>query len=97
MAFTELTEWIEEEHCAYRAVKGTDASKPGVRVAFIEKTPRVNTTIKYENNGKLRRTIKGFSSHEGWVYGDLKSSSEYGAYLPARNWCDNLLHLMGWR
>lgn len=97
MAFTELTEWIEDEHGAFRAVKGTDYSNPENRVAFIEKTPRVNTNIRYETNAKLRRTIKGFTNHDGWVYGWKKSSREYGAYVPARNWCDNMLYLMGWR
>lgn len=97
MAFSELTEWMEEEHCAFRAVKGTDYSNPENRVAFIEKTPRVNTLLKYESNSKLRRTMKQFKNYDGWVYGYIKSSQEYGAYVPARNWCDNMLYLMGWR
>lgn len=97
MAFSELTEWIDDEHCAYRAVKGTDHLNPNNRVAFIEKTPRVNTQLRYEDNAKLRRTIKPFSQGSGWTYGWKKSSDEYGKYIPARNWCDNLLYLMGWR
>ncbi|WP_144509914.1 hypothetical protein [Bacillus sp. FJAT-22090] len=97
MAFKELTNWIDDEHCSYRAIKGTDHTNPGNRVAFIEKTPRVNVNLRYMENTQLRRTIKKFSTRDGWAYGWIKSSEEYGKYVPARNWCDNLLYLMGWR
>lgn len=82
-----LTDWIMDEHCAFRAIEGTDYSKVENRVAFIEKTPRIrmfDPTQDLAHNDSLC-----------WVYGP-KGSSDYGKDLDSRAWCDDALEILGY-
>lgn len=55
--------WIDDAdypHCSYRALVGTDHTKPENRVAFIEKTPRVRiSSEKWEYGDKGCGTLCG--------------------------------------
>ncbi len=84
----EVTDWIEEEHCAVRCIKGTDYSRVENRVAFIETTPRVRI-LPYSEE-----PADGLN----WQYGPKGTGyPEYGKCEEARLWCDNLLRKLGYQ
>lgn len=91
-----LSEWIMIEHCATRIIEGGDVTKVEDRIAFIEKTPRIrmlNDQFALESKNPYAGTES--VSHDAWVYGP-KGSSEYGEDQDSRDWCDEMLKLMGW-
>jgi len=81
-----------------RVIFGSDPAKVENRFAFIAKTPRVKLT-KYqcapeiiENNISMCRG----SDNNFWVFGDKGCGELMGKYKPARDWCDEMLRLMGY-
>jgi len=92
-----LSKWINDRHCSMRVIRGTDPDIVENRFAFIEKTPRIKLT-KYECAPEvIERGISScrISDNNFWVFGDKGCGEECGKYKPAREWCDNMLRLMG--
>ena len=101
MKFETLSDWImdEEDCCAMRIYKGGDPEKVADRVAFIEKTPRVRVSPASGSEAYVQ--VNGDSVHgshktvEVWIYGGNHRSSEYGKNEDAREWCDQMLKVLG--
>lgn len=97
----QITEWIEDGHCALRAFVGTDPSKIENRVAFIEKTPRVRIRPHYMgDNGHGQRQWEDFlnwaQGPKGAGGGDPKKDGTYGFDVESRAWCDRMLVALGY-
>lgn len=93
--FKELSDWIMLEHCATRIKVGGDVNDISDRVAFIEKTPRVRVSKYYYGvESKNDNGVIG-QKNDAWIFGP-KGSSDYGIDLESREWCDNMLKLLGW-
>lgn len=84
-----LTEWIDEEHCSYRALPDTDHTDVANRVAFIEKTPRIRIA-RYDPE------VGDIFDGEKWLSGPKGCSPEYGKYQSSRDWCDAALRGLGY-
>lgn len=82
-----LTDWLDDEHCAFRCIEGTDPDRGENRVAFIEKTPRVRIAPMEE--GCINDGVN-------WEQGPKGCAPEYGRYPPSREWCDEMLTAMGY-
>lgn len=97
MKFDNLSEWmVIDGYCATRVIRDGDVNNINDRVAFIEKTPRVRIS-KYKYGVELSEGA-GCRGQEtdAWLSGD-KGSSEYGFDENSREWCDNMLVLLGWK
>lgn len=87
-----ISEWIEEENCAYRYILGTDNNDPNNRMAFIEKTPKIQiverffTVMKGFEYGVVNRDI-----HSVWIEG-YKGNGHKD--VDSRKWCDQMLEAM---
>lgn len=96
MEFKELSEWIMDEHCSFRMIKDGDVNKIEDRIAFIEKTPRVKL-LKGKYAVEEQDSWTAISSkHNAWVSGPKGCGQECGRYQPSRDWCDQMLRLLGW-
>ena len=100
-----VSNWIPEDHAAMIVLEGSDPEDCMNRVAFIEKTPRVQVT----GPDDLRLGKKpSFGTGGWWVYGpggcantSKGSQDGYGFYPPSREWCEESLlklgYLLPWR
>lgn len=93
--FKELSDWIMVKHCATRIKKGGDINNIQDRVAFIEKTPRVRVS-KFDYGVEAQNGIGVIGQQtDAWISGP-KGSSDYGLDGKSREWCDEMLSLLGW-
>ena len=91
-----LSPWITVEgHCATRVIEGSDPNDIKNRIAFIEKTPRIRIPIRcpVTINGNQPETPP--QDLFEWIQGP-KGSDPYGKYEPSRQWCDQMLQLLGY-
>ncbi len=95
------TPWIEDEGCAFRAIKGTDPEVIANRVAFIEKTPRVrirdyNSGVQFEWDEEGKHIVgerRQWEDFLNWASGDKGSGPND---KESREWCDKMLVLLGY-
>lgn len=99
MKFEQLSDWIiVDDYCATRIKIGGDPNKVEDRVAFIDKAPRVRISNycveeKHEDGWVSCKIQK----NDAWLYAKNRGSSEYGHDKENREWCDQMLMLLGWK
>lgn len=81
-----VSNWLDEDHCSLRCVRGTDPACLASRVAFIEKTPRVRTAA----------FTNVLDDYKLWDQGPKGCAPEYGRYEPSRDWCNHRLVDLGY-
>lgn len=96
--FKELSDWIMVDgYCSTRIKINGHVNNIADRVAFIEKTPRVRV-CKYRYAIEDKSGIGAIGQdRDAWIYGDKGCAPEYGEYEPSREWCDNMLKILGWK
>lgn len=93
-----LSPWLpipSAPYCCARIREGGDIANVADRVAFIEKTPRVRIRRHMDANVAdwLNWAEAPFSGPGG---SDPQSNELYGFYPPSRQWCDDMLVLLGY-
>lgn len=90
---------VIDGYCAARTLEGGDPEDPDQRVAFIEKTPRVQVRDAGVYDGRETVDCGG----QLWVYGprgrgggNPEQDQTYGFYPKARAWCDKMLIALGY-
>ena len=92
-----LSPWLpipSAPYCCARIVEGGDINDVSDRIAFIEKTPRI----------RIRDEVTGYPDWLNWAEGskgaggsgDPETEQLYGFYPPSRQWCDDMLKLLGY-
>lgn len=89
--YENFSDWIDVDHCAYKYVIGSDPENPDNRVAFIEKTPRVQIL---GSSFSPNKTLPRGENMSGWYYGSVSSGELCGKYSKSREWCDQMLQLL---
>ena len=91
-----LSDWIPDEHCAYRVIESTVKNEKPVRVAFIEKSARVrfvpDNKSNTNSNNKWYTVLRGAGGEDGHI----PENEIYGFYPPSRQSCDEALKLLGY-
>lgn len=92
-----VSNWINEDGCAYRYLVGKDPQDVRNRVAFIEKTPRVRIrSAHYIDQGLTCVPAPRYQGEHDWLNwaegykGDGPNDPE------SRKWCDDALKLFGY-
>jgi hypothetical protein len=89
-----LSDWIVVDgYCATRILDGGDVNNVAVRVAFIEKTPRVRTAV-FTSEKDYLNWFEGPKGVGGCI--EFYGETVYGFYAPSRAWCDAMLIEMGY-
>lgn len=84
-----LSKWIVvDDFCATRVLEGTDPSDEKNRIAFIEKTPRVQVYPE--------EWLTGPKGTGGAWNEDHQDLGQYGFDQESRDWCDSQLIELGY-
>jgi len=92
---------VVDDFCACRSLKGADPEDVAMRVAFIEKVPRVRVNTVLAKGDRWRRGWSD-SDYKNWVQGyrgdtggDPETDLTYGFDPNSRDWCDEMLRQLG--
>lgn len=98
-----LSPWLpipDAPYCCARIREGGDINKASDRIAFIEKTPRVRIRVNMSDCGQSHSDWLNWAeapfSGPGGIMGHVSANQLYGHAPASRQWCDDMLRLLGY-